>query len=77
MMDITGYNSEAWDREIELGNVWTKPVSPELIQKAKAGQWEIFLTPTKPVPPDWFPKLERLRVFCLAGLEGGLPGSGP
>lgn len=72
-MDITRYNSEAWDREVESGNVWTKPVSPELIRKARAGQWEIFLTPGKPVPPDWFPELEELRVLCLAS-GGGQQG---
>ena len=73
MMDIARYNSEAWDREVESGNVWTKPVSPELIQKARAGQWEIFLTPAKPVPNDWFPELEGLRVLCLAS-GGGQQG---
>ncbi len=73
MMDITRYNSEAWDREVESGNVWTKPVSPELIRKARAGQWEIFLTPAKSVPHDWFPKLEGLRVLCFAS-GGGQQG---
>ena len=38
MIDLTKYNSEAWDREVESGNIWTKPASPELIQKAAAGQ---------------------------------------
>lgn len=73
MMDIARYNSEAWDREVESGNIWTKPVSPELIQKARAGQWEIFLTPSKPVPPDWFPEMEAVRVLCLAS-GGGQQG---
>ncbi len=72
-MDVTRYNSEAWDREVESGNVWTKRVSPELIGKARAGQWEIFLTPAKPVPHDWFPELEGLRVLCLAS-GGGQQG---
>lgn len=72
-MDVTRYNSEVWDREVESGNVWTKPVSPELIQKVKGGQWEIFLTPMKPVPHDWFPELEGLRVLCLAS-GGGQQG---
>jgi len=73
MMDIARYNSQAWDEEVESGNVWTRPVSHELIRKARGGQWEIFLTPVKPVPPDWFPKLEGLRVLCLAS-GGGQQG---
>ncbi len=73
MMDIARYNSEAWDREVESGNIWTKPVSPEVIRKARAGQWEIFLTPSKPVPRDWFPEMEALRVLCLAS-GGGQQG---
>ncbi len=73
MMDIARYNSEAWDREVESGNVWTKPVSAELIRQARAGQWKIFLTPAKPVPDNWFPKIEELRVLCLAS-GGGQQG---
>ena len=51
-MDVARYNSEAWDQEVELGNTFTKPVSSELIRKAKAGHSEISLTYKKPVPHD-------------------------
>jgi hypothetical protein len=35
MIDVAKYNSEAWDREVESGNVWTKPVSPERCSDSK------------------------------------------
>lgn len=72
-MDVTRYNSAAWDQEVELGNAFTKPVSSELIHKAKAGHWEISLTYKKPVPYDWFPELKGLRILCLAS-GGGQQG---
>ena len=72
-MDIRGYNRIAWDREVERGNQWTIPVSEEIIARARQGQWEILLTPSKPVPRDWFPELKGLDVLCLAS-GGGQQG---
>ena len=72
-MDVRGYNRTAWDREVERGNQWTVPATRETIAAASQGQWEIFLTPTKPVPKEWFPDLEGLDVLCLAS-GGGQQG---
>lgn len=72
-MDIRGYNRIAWDREVERGNQWTIPVSEEIIARARQGQWEILLTPSKPVPREWFPELKGLDVLCLAS-GGGQQG---
>jgi len=72
-VDIREYNRMAWDREVERGNQWTVPVSREAIAAARQGQWEIILTPTKPVPRAWFPDLEGLDVLCLAS-GGGQQG---
>ena len=69
-MDIKAYNSKAWDREVELGNQWTIPVSPNVIAAARQGDWEIVLTPTKPVPREWFPDLKGRDVLCLASGGG-------
>ena len=71
--DILGYNRQAWDRQVERGNRWTVPVGPEAIARARRGDWSIVLTPTKPVPADWFPPLAGLDVLCLAG-GGGQQG---
>jgi SAM-dependent methyltransferase len=72
-MNIRAYNRMAWDREVERGNQWTVPVSREAIAAARQGQWEILLTPSKPVPREWFPGLEGLDVLCLAS-GGGQQG---
>jgi len=69
-MDIRSYNRRAWDREVERKNPWTVPVAPEAIAAARRGEWGIVLTPTKPVPRDWFPPLEGLEVLCLASGGG-------
>ena len=72
-MDIREYNRMAWDREVERGNEWTVPVSEAVIVAARRGEWEILLTPSKPVPRAWFPNLEGLDVLCLAS-GGGQQG---
>lgn len=72
-MDIRAYNRGAWDHEVESGNRWTVPVGPEVISAARRGEWAIVLTPTKPVPREWFPPLAGLEVLCLAS-GGGQQG---
>jgi SAM-dependent methyltransferase len=71
--DILDYNRRAWDRQVDRGNRWTVPVSPEEVARARRGNWSIVLTPTRPVPADWFPPLEGREVLCLAG-GGGQQG---
>jgi SAM-dependent methyltransferase len=72
-MDVLSYNRRAWDRCVEQGNRWTLPVSADEIAAARRGDWSIVLTPTKPVPRDWFPDLEDLDVLAL-GSGGGQQG---
>jgi len=72
-LDIRAYNRAAWDREVDGGNRWTIPVDEETIAAARRGQWEILLTPSKPVPRAWFPDLEGADVLCLAS-GGGQQG---
>lgn len=68
--DVRRYNRGAWDAEVELGNPWTVPVSPEVIRRAREGDWEVVLTPQKAVPRDWFPPLGGLSVLGLAASGG-------
>lgn len=72
-MDIREYNRIAWDKEVEGGNKWTIPVSEAAIAAARRGEWEILLTPSKPVPRTWFPDLQGTAVLCLAS-GGGQQG---
>jgi SAM-dependent methyltransferase len=71
--DILNYNRRTWDRQVERGNPWTVPVSSEAVARARNGDWSIVLTPTKPVPSEWFPPLVGLDVLCLAS-GGGQQG---
>jgi SAM-dependent methyltransferase len=72
-LDIQAFNREAWNRQVERGNRWTVPVGPEEIAAARRGQWKIYLTPTRPVPQGWFPKISGCDVLCLAS-GGGQQG---
>ena len=70
MQDISDYNRRAWDRLVERGDQWTVPVSREIIAAARRGEWQIVLTPQRPVPRGWFPPLDGARTLCLAGAGG-------
>jgi len=73
-MDVREYNREAWDRLVEKKNEWTLPVSREVIEKARRGEWSIVMTPLKPVPRSWFPAfMQGLEILCLAS-GGGQQG---
>lgn len=72
-MDILKHNETAWDNYVSNGNRWTLPVSEKEINDARSGNWDIVLTPLKPVPHDWFPSLKNLKVLGLA-CGGGQQG---
>lgn len=70
-MDIRSYNRQAWNLQVESGNPYTVPVSPEVIAAARRGEWAIILTPTKRTPRDWFPAdLQGVEVLGLASAGG-------
>jgi SAM-dependent methyltransferase len=73
-MDLLAHNRLAWDKEVERKNPWTIPVTAESVARARKGDWQILLTPTIPVPRDWFPEnMPGVKVLCLAG-GGGQQG---
>lgn len=73
-MDIRSYNRDAWDREVEgKANPWTHPVAPDVIARARQGDWSVLLTETLPAPREWFPPLQAAEVLCLAS-GGGQQG---
>jgi SAM-dependent methyltransferase len=71
--ELLHYNRRAWDRAVARRSEWTIPVGPAVIAAARQGNWQIILTPTKPVPAHWFPPLAGLRVLGLAA-GGGQQG---
>ena len=68
--EVVDYNRIAWDHLAKNNNEWTQPVSPAIIQRARQGDWEIILTPEKPVPKKWFPEIQNANILCLAGGGG-------
>ncbi len=69
MKDCSNYtekNSEVIDRWVDEGWEWGRPVSREICEKARRGEWDVLLTPTKPVPKSWFPPLEGVSLLGLA-----------
>src|SRR5258705_7616128 len=72
--DPVAHNRAAWDREVEAGNEWTRPVGPEVIARARQGDWSVVLIGYQPTPRDWFPAdLAGVTVLCLAS-GGGQQG---
>ena len=63
-------NSKTIDRWVEEGWDWGKPVSHEEYEKAKAGTWDVKLTPVKFVPHRWLGELKGKRVLGLASGGG-------
>lgn len=59
-------NSKTIDRWVENGWEWGQPITHEQFLAAKEGNWSIVLTPTKPVPRDWFPELRGKKLLGLA-----------
>ena len=63
-------NAETIDRWVDEGWEWGRPLSHELFLAAKAGEWNMLLTPTKPVPHEWLGELSGARVLGLAAGGG-------
>ena len=61
--DINAKTIDAWVRG---GWEWGKPISHETYARALAGEWDVLLTPTKPVPHEWFGELRGRSLLGLA-----------
>jgi SAM-dependent methyltransferase len=72
-IDVRAYNRESWNHQVDSGNEWTVPVSPETVAEARERRWQVLLTPTIAVPREWFPEMPERDVLCLA-CGGGQQG---
>ena len=71
MSDVLEHNRQVWDIQSRSGtNRWCEPVSEAVIAAARQGDWEVHLTPNRPVPGDWFGGVSGKRVLCLASGGG-------
>ena len=66
----TAVNAATWDRWAADGCMWSIPVTHEEFERAKKGEWGVYLTPCKPVPREWFPLLEGAELLGLASGGG-------
>jgi SAM-dependent methyltransferase len=64
------HNRMAWDNLVRQGDPFTVPVTPELIASARSGEWQVFLSPSRPAPRDWFGDLHEKAILCLAAGGG-------
>ena len=69
-MNYQQINAEAIDRWMEEGWEWGKPTSHEAFLAAKEGVWDMLLTPTKPVPKNWFGEIKGKKILGLASGGG-------
>jgi ubiquinone/menaquinone biosynthesis C-methylase UbiE len=72
-LDVRAHNESAWDKQVDWENPWTIPVTTEAVERARRGDWEIVLAPTRPVPRTRFGDLPGLEVLGLAS-GGGQQG---
>jgi SAM-dependent methyltransferase len=70
MERYTEINAKTIDRWVAKGWEWGVPVSAEACERARRGEWEVVLTPLRPVPKAWFPPLRGLRLLGLASGGG-------
>lgn len=70
-IDYTKINAENWNKWAEDRCTWTIPIShDEYISALNSGTINVFLTPTKPVPQNWFCDLTNANVLGLASGGG-------
>mgnify|MGYP003310576334 CR=1 FL=1 len=69
-MNYQDINAQTIDRWVREGWEWGRPIDHETYLAARAGRWDVLLTPTKPVPHAWFGDLEGKKVLGLASGGG-------
>lgn len=63
-------NAETIDRWVEEGWEWGRPIDHAAFERARRGEWDVYLTPTKKVPYDWLGDLHGKKVLGLASGGG-------
>jgi SAM-dependent methyltransferase len=69
-VDYLNHNRNAWNAGGEALARWSTPVDHDVIRRARAGDWRIFLTPRLPVPGEWLQAVRGRDVLCLASGGG-------
>jgi SAM-dependent methyltransferase len=70
-MNYLEHNRSSWNHGVMSTSVWAQPVDEATIARARAGVWDVLLTPKTPVPRAWFGgALDGKAVLCLASGGG-------
>ena len=69
-MKYQDMNAKTIDSWVEGGWEWGTPIPHEEFLKAKQGDWQMLLTPIRPVPKEWYPELQGKEVLGLASGGG-------
>jgi len=69
-MNYTDINAQTIDRWISEGWEWGIPVSHKIYLAALNGEWDVVLTPVKPVPHRWLGELKGKKLLGLASGGG-------
>ncbi len=70
MEDTRELNRKGWDQRARQGDKWSLPVDAAAIWRARAGDWSVVLTPTRPVPRNWLGDIAGKDVLGLASGGG-------
>jgi len=68
--NYTNINSLSIDQWVLSGWEWGQPINHDTFVKAKQGDWFVLLTPTKPVPKEWFGDIKNRKILGLASGGG-------
>lgn len=66
----TEINSKIFDKWVAEGWEWGQPINHNIFERAKNNDWFVLLTPTKPVPKEWFCKFDNAKILGLASGGG-------
>ncbi len=69
-MSYQDINSQTIDGWVEEGWEWGQSITHEQFVDAQNGKWDVVLTPTRPVPHDWFGDLAGKKLLGLASGGG-------
>ena len=69
-MNYQDINAQTIDNWVKNGWEWGTPISHEVYESAVQGKWNVELTPTKPVPHEWFGEMKDKKILGLASGGG-------
>lgn len=69
-MNYTNINEHSWDNWADEKCVWTLPITHQEFINARNGEMDLYLTPLKAVPKNWYFPLENKKILGLASGGG-------